>query len=350
MPSEATTDTQGRYQVRVMPGDDFVGVGRITNNTLASRRVRNAVQRVSVQPGQTASAPDISVSLNPIIVCVGPDGQPVANTTFRIVPEDLAHGGYILDDHTDETGTVILNRFQSGSFSIGQGNRTASGTFRCSPDGSLVLDTNGKTTSFPNGTGAIRLDEASAGLVTGTVLSEGGQPIVGARVRIVETDPRNHYALDDHVFSTDASGVFHAPLDPNGEYHAYIRADGFNQVSVSDNPLAVAKGGTKSLGTVRLFYATGTVSGRVRDGSGKPLSGVLASVRGGKTFLSAAVTDDEGRFRIPNVVPGEALHLVLCLKGEARDSGTALSQSNDEMNILGVEASPLVREIVWHPN
>ena len=350
MPSEATTDTQGRYQVRVMPGDDFVGIGRITNNTLASRRVRTAVQRVSVQPGQTASAPDISVSLNPIIVCVGPDGQPVANTTFRIVPEDLAHGGYILDDHTDENGTVVLNRFQSGSFSIGQNNRTASGTFRCSPDGSLVLDTSGKTTSFPNGSGAIRLDEASAGLVTGTVISEGGQPIAGARVRIVETDPRNHYALDDHVFSTDASGVFHAPLDPNGEYHAYIRADGFNQVSVSDNPLAVAKGGTKTLGTVRLVRATGTVSGRVRDGSGKPLSGVLAYVRGGKTFLSAAVTDDEGRFRIPNVVPGEALHLELCLKGETRDSGTALSQSNDEMNIPGVEASPIVREIVWHPN
>jgi len=143
MPSEGTTDAQGHYQVRVTPGDVFVGVGRITSNLLIHRRIRFAAQAVSVQPGQTVSAPDIPVFLHPLIVCVGPDGSPVVNTTFRIIPDDMRKNGYTVDDHTDETGTVVLNRGDSGAFKVAKGGSIASGTFHWSPHQPLVIKMDG---------------------------------------------------------------------------------------------------------------------------------------------------------------------------------------------------------------
>ena len=351
MPSTGTTDAEGHYQVRVMPGDVFVGVGRITSSTLLSRRVREAVQRVSVEKGQTASAPDLSVFLNPMIVCVGPDGQPVANVPVRIAPDDLGTAGsYLLNDTTDSTGAVVLDRFGNGTFSIVRGHQAASGTFHWAPGQPLVITTAGQTASWATGIGLARLAEATASNITGTVVSEAGTPIPGALIRIVEIDPKSHSALEDHIFIADAAGVFRGTLVAGGEYHAYIRAGGFNQVSVSQKPLAISDGSTTNLGSIHLIHANGFVSGRVVDVSGKPMAGVLASVEGEKTNVSAAVTDDQGRFRIPNVVPDEVLRLELASKGEILGSGTALRQSNDVMEVPGIEASPTEREIVWQPH
>lgn len=356
MPSMGVTDAQGRYQVRVTPGDVFIGVGRVDDGTVPTRRIREAVRRVSVRAGQTASAPDIPVLLRPAIVFVGPDGQPVANTTVRITAVDMTRGPNILEDRTDRTGTLVLGRggsgadSKSGTFSVAQAGMTAHGRFHSSPDGPLVMNVDGQTFTYPSGVGTVRLTEGSASVVTGTVISEGGNPIPNAVIRITETDPKSHYGLGDQVFRTNTAGVFRAPLDPNGQYHAYVRADGFNQVSVSDAPLAVVKGRTTDLGLIHLVRADGFVSGRVVDRLGKPMAGVLASVNGEKTLVSAAMTDSQGYFRIPNVVSGETLRLNLCLKGEVSDSGTAMLQSNEMMDIRGVKASPVVRQIVWHPH
>lgn len=348
--SAGQTDAEGRYQVRVSPGNVFVGVGRTISNTVLSRRVRYAVQKVSVGFGQTAAAPDLSVLLHPVLVCEGPDGRPVAGATISIVPDDMTKDGWAVGEQTDEAGAVVLGHIENGSFSITQDGRLASGTFHYSPGQPLLVTTDGQTQSYPLGIGTIHLTEEAACIVTGTVVSEGGKALPDALVRVMGTNPKNRSVGDQHDFRTDASGVFHMALDPGGEYRVSVRADGFNQVAVDEKPLALVKGTTLNLGVVHLLPAAGSVSGRVLDAAGKPLPGVLAFVRGGKTFLSAAVTDDGGRFRIPNVVVGEALTLELCLQGEARDSSTALSQSNETMDLPGVRASPAERKIVWHPH
>ena len=104
MPSSGKTDVQGHYQVRVTPGDVFVGVGRIDDGRASNRRnsVRGAPRECP--GGQTASAPDIPVSLKPIIVFVGPDGQPVANATVRITAADMTKGAYITEDRRTPPG------------------------------------------------------------------------------------------------------------------------------------------------------------------------------------------------------------------------------------------------------
>ena len=350
----ALADSQGNYKITVLPGDIFAGVGRSDNGTVLSKRVVEAVQQVSAVQGQTVVVPDIPVSLHPIIVFVGPDGKAVANTQVRIIPDDLGHGGYILDDSTEDTGTLVLNRFDNGSFHIEHGGLFASGAYRCASDESLTVTINGRTTGYPSGTATVHLTEGSAGIVIGKVVSTDGAPIPNARVHVSEVirpaDSSGDYGVGDYQFTTDKAGIFHAPLDPAGRYFVMVRKDGFNQVQISELPLTVTKGATVDLGSIRLVHADGFVAGRVVDSAGKPMAGVLVYVQGNKTNTSASVTDDQGRFHIPNVVLGEGLRLELCLKGEAPDSGQALSQSNDEMDIPDVTASTTEREIVWHPH
>ncbi len=355
MPSIATTDGQGHYQIRVAPGNVFVGVGRTVGYYASSQRVLEAARRVVAPAGKTVIAPNLPVLLRPMLLCVGPDGKPVARTEIRFIPDKLDHGGYITNGETDDTGAVTLDRNidaprpNSGSFSIVHGDLAASGTYHWSPNGPLVVMVNGQESSYPDGVGTLKLMPGSTSPVTGTVVSEDGAPIPNALVRIYETDPRSHYGLGSKEVKTDAAGTFRLSLDPNGQYQAYVRADGFNQVSVSDKPLSVVSGTPTDLGTIHLLRADGFIAGRVVDTAGKPMAGVLTNVRDGKTGVSAAVTDAEGKFRIPNVVIGERLTLHLCLHGEAPDSGQAWSQSNEEMNIPDAYANPTPVKIVWRP-
>lgn len=357
LPSEGQTDAEGRYQVRVMPGDNFVGVGRITNNTLASRRISPSVRRVTTMWGQTASAPDLPVFLYPLFVCVGPDDQPAANAKMHVVPINMPKYNYTLDDYADSTGTIVLDRIEAGMFSIAQGSRHASGTYRWSPGQPLVVTMNGETRSYPDGVAQVSLAEEPAAsttrpaVLTGTVVSEVGKPVSNALIDVVYTNPKNQQVMLEQAFRTDDAGLVRGTLAPIGNYAvSYVRADGFSEVFPPEKPQAVVPGTTASLGTVQLVQAEGFISGRVVDSAGRPISGAVAWVEGGKTIFSAASTDDTGYFRIPNVVMGDAVSLGLCRNGTVRDSGTVITEDKERMKIPGVEASLINREIVWKPS
>ncbi len=353
--SVARTDAQGRYQIRVMPGKVFVGVGLSIGSSATSQRVLKTVSLVAAPAGKSVVAPNLRVRLLPMLVFVGPDDQPIAGTPIRLITGNLAQGGSITEATTDASGAVVAGQRigephpESGTFSIIKDDLAASGTFQWSPDGPLIVEVNGKEDTRPNGLDIIKLLPSSTSPVTGTVVSEDGTPIPNAQVRIYETAPSSRYSLGSTVTKTDIAGAFRLPLAPNGQYQAYIRADGFNQVSVSDKPLNVAAGKPTDLGTIHLLRADGFLTGTVVDTAGKPLVGVLAEVTGDKTGISAAVTDAQGSFRVPNLVVGERLKLRFCRHGEAPDSGQALFQSNEVMNIPDAYASPTPVKIVWRP-
>lgn len=355
MNDTGVTDAQGHYQIRVASGNVVVGVVPIGSGSPINQRVLEATCRLAAPNGKTVTAPDLSVLLRPMLVFVGSDGKPLANAAVRLIPNTLMQGGSITDNNTDVTGAVVLGQdmntphADSGAFSIIQGDLAASGTYHWLPKQPLVVKVNGQETAYPDGVATITLLPGSTSPVTGTVVSENGTPISNALVRVFEMDPRSHSGIGDRLFKTDASGIFRAPLDPSGDYRAYVRADGFNQVSISNTPLVVVPGKPTDLGTIRLVKADGSVSGRVVNAAGKPMEGVLACVQGDKTGISAAVTDAEGKFRIPNVIPGERLILKLNRHGEAPDSGQALWQSNESMDIPDAYATTTPVKIVWRP-
>lgn len=172
MPSTGTTNAEGRYQVRVMPGDNFVGVGRITNNTLASRRISPSVRRVNATVGHTASAPDLPVFLYPLFVCVGPDSRPAAGAKMHVVPANMSKYNYTLDDHADSTGTIVLDRIDAGMFSIAQGGHHLSGTYHWLPGQPLVVTMNGETQSYADGIARVTLADSPTADVTGAAVNE----------------------------------------------------------------------------------------------------------------------------------------------------------------------------------
>ena len=341
------TNAEGRYHVRVMPGAAFVGVGRITDQSLASHRVSPSVREVIAVKDQTVVAPDLPVFLCPLFVCVEPDGQPAANATVHIVPADMPKYHSTLDDRTNNTGTIVLDRIDAGMFSIAQGSHHASGTYRWSPGQPLVVTMNGETRSYLDGVATIPLTESNTADVTGAAVNAEGQRIANALISIYKVNPKNSNLLETYQFKTDGFGVFHAPLDPTGTYQIYARKDGYNQVRVAKQMPPLVQGASTDLGLIHLTHALGSISGRLIDSTGRPMAGALAYAEGGKTFLSGAVTDTQGRFHIPNVVVGEALRLVLYSKGTVTDSGGYARQTNSKMEITGVEASPTEREIVW---
>lgn len=353
--SIAKTDAQGRYHTHVTPGKVFVGVGLPLGSSVNSQRVLKAVSLIAVPAGKAVFTPDLRVLLRPILFFVGPDDQPIGRTQVRIIAGDPAQGGSITDATTDATGAVILGRnidtphADSGSFSIIKDDLAASGTFQWSPDSPLIVEVNGKKDTRPNSLDIIKLLPDSTSPVTGTVVSEDGTPIPNAQVRIFETDRSSHFSLGSTVTKADSSGSFRIPLDPSGQYEACVRADGFNQISVSDMPLNIVPGKPTDLGIIHLLRADGSITGTVVDTNGKPMAGVLADVRGDKTGISAAVTDAQGKFRIPNIVVGERLKLQLYRHGEAPDSGQALFETNEMMNIPDAYASPTPVKIVWRP-
>ncbi len=350
------TNLQGLYQVRVLPGSIFVGLGRMSGGTARSQRMREAVRRVTADSGQTVSVPDLTVLLRPMVLCVGPDGKPVTDTAFRLVPDGVEHRGFITEDHTDAAGEIVLSQgggdglVQSGAFSIAKGTLAASGRFYWTIRSPLTLEIDGRKTSYPDGLGTIKLLPGLTSSVTGTVVTEAGTPLSNARVWIYETDSRNHTELDSKHVRTDSAGAFRAPLGPGGEYQVVVRADGFNQVYATHSPLTLVPGQSESFGPIHLVRADGSVSGTVADAAGKPMAGVLAYVRGDKTGTSAAVTDAQGKFRIPNVVVGERVWLRLTLHGEAPDSGQPEIQSNVSMDVRNTYASATPLKIVWRPN
>ena len=198
--SNGTTDAQGRYLVRVMPGNVFVRAVQTSGGYLVSERVRSAERTGYARRGQTASLPDIPVTFNPIIVFTGPDGQPVANTPLRITSADLRTGSPTIGDHTDEKGTVVLSYYESGSFSLSQNGLYASGAYQWSPGQPLVIQTDGQTLTFPDGGGRVQLTTGSSATVTGYVVSEDETPIPNALVKVYETDPKSQYGLGEQLF------------------------------------------------------------------------------------------------------------------------------------------------------
>jgi len=353
--SFAQTDAQGRYQTRIRPGDVFVGVGRSIGSSAISLRVLAAACRVAAPAGKTAAAPNLSVLLRPMVICVGPDGKPIADMTYRIIPDNLGKGGYLTEATTDAAGAAVLGRniyvpqADSGSFSIIKDDLAALGTYHWSPDGPLVVMVNGQETRYPDGVGMLRLQPGFTSLVTGTVVSEDGKPIPDAVIWIETIDPQSLSIVDHKIVKADAAGVFRLTLDPKGQCQAYVRADGFNRMPLLDKTLTLEAGKPKDLGAIHLQRAEGFITSTVADTAGKPMEGVLAYVVGGKTGLSAAVTDAQGRFHIPNIVPGERLRLKLNSKGEAPDSGQAQWNGNENMDIPDAYATPTPVKIVWRP-
>lgn len=152
--------------------------------------------------------------------------------------------------------------------------------------------------------------------ITGRVEDEAGAAVAGAEIRWLGLGTgETALAADDDGYTSDARGEFTFTARREAWLEAWHATSGVGRARVDERALAVG-----SL-VLRLSAATAAareeIAGRVIDPAGAPVEG--ARVLGepmGEEPSAEAVTDDEGRFVLQDLVPGP--HRV-----EARASGLA---------------------------
>jgi hypothetical protein len=111
------------------------------------------------------------------------------------------------------------------------------------------------------------------------------------------------------ILATDGDGKFHASSLPEGSYKVRVAPpEGFSDRS-NESEVNVADRGCA---TVRFWLTVdGRVSGRVLDAEGRPLSDSYVMLRSAESekrysgFSDGVTTDDEGRYEIKQVPPGQ---------------------------------------------
>lgn len=170
-------------------------------------------------------------------------------------------------------------------------------------------------TAFTLGLGSVKWANASlakGARFTGVAVDHRtGAPVPGACASIWRGRTGGQvYAV---VTCSGADGRWQVRGLPGGTYvvglgaFGYLRTYLWNRTTRSSaDPVYLAKGTTKSVGTVRLRQ-TGTLSGVVTDKAGQPVAGAwvdaTGALRPGAT-LHSAQTDAAGRFTITNLTPG----------------------------------------------
>ena len=162
---------------------------------------------------------------------------------------------------------------------------------------------------------------AASGMIRGRVVSTDGRSLAYADVRLfVEGDPRQSSAA-----RADNDGQYEFRDLPLGRYRLMAAKTGFGPVaadnqapnraagSIADIGVTLADGERRERADIRLLR-WGTLSGRVLDERGDPLQGARVDLlrpryEAGRRRLmpasSAALTDDQGRYRLYSLPPGQ---------------------------------------------
>lgn len=165
----------------------------------------------------------------------------------------------------------------------------------------------------------------AAGRISGRVIdADSGEPIEGAQVLLVAADNGS-----PTVARSDAQGRFSFDGLAAGRYRAQAMKPGLiSIVNVSVDASLVVEGDavltTRDLGLRR----GGTLSGRVTDGGGAPVAGLVIQLEPAdrdreSAFTPPVSTDGSGEFRLTGVAPGQFVLVARSRPSVAGESGSA---------------------------
>lgn len=167
-------------------------------------------------------------------------------------------------------------------------------------------------TATPQQSAPASTDENRAGTISGTVVNESGQPLIGAIVSVRPAGP----PVVGRTAVTDTEGSFRIAGLDNGIY--YVSASSPAYVSPPfdiQNPLPTYRVGD----TVRLeLIRGGVITGTLTNSAGDPMVGIrvrASMVRyasgkamiGGVFSVNEKTTDDRGIYRLYGLTPGTYL-------------------------------------------
>ncbi len=247
---------------------------------------------------------------------VDEQGHPVAGAMVRILPVS-----YQRDRDWPRVWTRATGEFSfSGQMALGVGQVTVRQPgFAPAALSPVRLPSSGLRIVLRRGTTA-----------TGLVVDEAGRPATGAVVELIRS---NEESLGRAVVTEDGSfSLLHLPPGraelrierPGAAPFRRPRIDIPDIPDIPDVPgvPGVPDGGTFNLGRI-LAPAGATLSGRLTDPDGHPLSGVAVWLRAGDRGEwgrePATTTGTDGAFAVAGLPPNEELEIDLCREGLVPD-------------------------------
>jgi protocatechuate 3,4-dioxygenase beta subunit len=316
----------------------------------------------SVDAGADASDVVISLKAKPRVrgLALDPKGEALPGALLRLVPGDgenpFTGSGLVFVDAgvSDLEGRFVLDApEESGQFSILASHPLYASTFS---DGFRPADLDARD--------AIEVRLAEGGVIRGTV-SDGANPIAGARVRLAksrQTDARmqifaNLIGLpkEGKVAYSSQSGAFVYELVLPGDYTLSAEVAGFGD-SKTEN-VSVAAGETRELSIV--LDPGGEIAGVVLDQDGQPLGGALVRALreggGDERMLEAqrllggafktARSGSDGLFRLEGL-PSAAYSVIAEKPGYSAASAAAVRPGETRLELLLEAAARLEGRVV----
>ena len=186
----------------------------------------------------------------------------------------------------------------------------------------------------------------------GTLIDQRGKPIADAKVNVhwhrrLASAKRPGSGLRSAIETIQANDQGHfesSAFWETDEYHLEIEADGYSK---TDLPLVKGEAGrTYDYGTVGLKSNGQTITGKVVDAGGKPISNVAVYNSGDAADIVSSLTDEKGQFRLTGLQDGPVS--IFAEHADYRMTGIFLADPAKEvlLSLIPLTAPPAKRQPV----
>jgi len=338
--SYGSTDADGRYRIRVLPGKHIV-VATYMKGYLFDEGDETYRIEVEVARGDTKTA-DFKLRKGLVLVATVVDeaGRPVADEKISVTRQHEGRGRWVepIEGKTDAAGKWKGEGFSPGTWRVGTGDAWKVET----PVLQLPVASEVR----------IKLRRLTQASLKGRVVDTGGLPLAGASVKplVVRRTPPNE------MYSGSMSGSPRRPeLTTNtaGEFVVpEIVPDSIVTLTVAKPGFVYASGGkvtevagAYSVTDIVLAPLTAKLKGVVTDVAKTPVAGAeVFCPEGGPAALTT--TDAAGRFEFP-ALPAGAVTLIAV---SGNSAVTAAAKTSENVSLALVQRTPPKGRDIWRAN
>ncbi|MFG6149247.1 carboxypeptidase regulatory-like domain-containing protein [Halobacillus sp. B23F22_1] len=306
----ALSHDDGFYLIPGLPQGSFTIIATAPNyGTQASS--------VLLEPGETIIRDFILTQLVSSVTGTVTDagtGEPLINVLIQLLD---TNGILIGSFQTDPNGTYLIEDFTPGSYIL-------TFTQHDYQSQSLSFSTMPEETATVNARLA-----ADPGTLSGVVLDNESNPLIGASVRVFPALG----ILPIATLVTDGTGSFNLSGAAPG---AYVLTVSYENYSTGQTGITVISNQTTS-STIILFPDPATITGQIRSSTGVPITNATVRVVDqNETVLATVVTDEFGNYAITNLPPGNH-QIIISAPGFGAVVGGVILGPGDIINNLDFE-------------
>lgn len=291
------TDSTGKFVTYALPGKHTYTCYRPPSPYVWLDQQRSQ-KSVEVKAHDNNRVPDLKVGKGVQLpgIVVDPGGKPVPGAV-------VIHYDYSESSHRSYSRRVVCD--QRGKFELPPYKPVQTRWLMAGKGDAVTPEP--VTVKIKEGAPRVKLvlKEGAGAYIKGMVESSDGEPTRGAAVEVLERQERWGDARVGMVPTSDDGSFVFGPLLPQGlcVYKLKVSARGHADKQIEEHELK--SGETWDVGTITLLKAGSTVTGKLVDLDGNPLSGAMVfSLNAPTRVQTPSIT--EGEFSLAGLYPTEA--------------------------------------------